>query len=123
MIAINELSDLRTSSAQILEPLVIMLSPFAPHIAEELWEAMGHDSSVMNARFPEYVEKYTVEDSFDYPVSFNGKMRFKITLPKSLSVKEVEEAVKADPNTARYVGSATIKKIIVVPSKIINVVI
>ena len=123
MIAINELSDLKTTSSQILEPLVIMLSPFAPHIAEELWEAMGHDSSVMNARFPEYVEKYTVEDSFDYPVSFNGKMRFKITLPKSLSVKEVEEAVKADPNTARYVGSATIKKIIVVPSKIINVVI
>lgn len=123
MIAINELSDLKTTSSQILEPLVIMLSPFAPHIAEELWEAMGHDSTVMNARFPEYVEKYTTEDSFDYPVSFNGKMRFKITLPKSLSVKEVEEAVKADPNTARYVGSATIKKIIVVPSKIINVVI
>ena len=123
MIAINELSDLKTTSSQILEPLVIMLSPFAPHIAEELWEAMGHDSTVMNARFPEYVEKYTTEDSFDYPVSFNGKMRFKITLPKSLSVKEVEEAVKADPNTARYVGGAAIKKIIVVPSKIINVVI
>lgn len=122
MIALNELQDLKCSKKEILEPLVILLSPFAPHITEELWSLLGHKESVSTAVFPEYVEAYTVEDSFEYPVSFNGKMRFKMELSKSLSPKEVEEAVRANENTAKYVGEKGIKKVIVVPGKIINVV-
>jgi leucyl-tRNA synthetase len=122
MIAINELSDLKCCSKEVLEQIVILLSPFAPHISEELWEALGHTESITFASFPEYVEAYTVEDSFEYPVSFNGKMRFKINLSKSLSPKEVEAAVLADENTAKYLAGAAVKKIIVVPSKIINIV-
>ena len=122
MIALNELQDLKCSKKEILEPLVILLSPFAPHITEELWSLLGHKESVSTAVFPEYVEAYTVEDSFEYPVSFNGKMRFKMELSKSLSPKEVEEAVRANENTSKYVGENGIKKVIVVPGKIINVV-
>ena len=122
MIAINELSDLKCCSKEVLEQIVILLSPFAPHISEELWEALGHTESITFASFPEYVEAYTVEDSFEYPVSFNGKMRFKINLSKSLSPKEVEAAVLADENTAKYLAGAAVKKIIVGPSKIINIV-
>ena len=90
MIAINELSELKCCSKEVLEQIVILLSPFAPHISEELWEALGHQESVTFASFPKYVEGYTVEDTFDYPVSFNGKMRFKLTLSKSLSPKELK---------------------------------
>ncbi|MBO5407141.1 MAG: leucine--tRNA ligase [Bacteroidales bacterium] len=122
MIALNELQDLKCCKREILEPLVILLSPFAPHISEELWSLLGHTESVSTALFPEYVEAYTVENTFEYPVSFNGKMRFKMELPKSLSPKEVEEAVRANENTAKYVGENGIKKVIVVPGKIINVV-
>ena len=122
MIALNELQDLKCCKREILEPLVILLSPFAPHISEELWSLLGHSESVSTASFPEYVEAYTVENTFEYPVSFNGKMRFKMELPKSLSPKEVEEAVRANDNTAKYVGENGIKKVIVVPGKIINVV-
>ena len=122
MIALNELQDLKCCKREILEPLVILLSPFAPHISEELWSLLGHTESVSTASFPEYVEAYTVENTFEYPVSFNGKMRFKMELPKSLSPKEVEEAVRANENTAKYVGENGIKKVIVVPGKIINVV-
>ncbi len=122
MIALNELQDLKCCKREILEQLVILLSPFAPHISEELWSLLGHTESVSTASFPEYVEAYTVENTFEYPVSFNGKMRFKMELPKSLSPKEVEEAVRANDNTAKYVGENGIKKVIVVPGKIINVV-
>ena len=122
MIALNELQDLKCCKREILEQLVILLSPFAPHISEELWSLLGHTESVSTASFPEYVEAYTVENTFEYPVSFNGKMRFKMELPKSLSPKEVEEAVRANENTAKYVGENGIKKVIVVPGKIINVV-
>ena len=122
MIAINELSDLKCCSKEVLEQVVIRLSPFAPHISEELWEALGHTESVTFASYPEYVEAYKVEDSFEYPVSFNGKMRFKINLSKSLSPKEVEAAVLADENTAKYLAGGNVKKVIVVPSKIINIV-
>lgn len=122
MIAVNELSDLKCCSKEILEQLIVLLSPFAPHISEELWEALGHNESISFASYPEYVEAYTVEDTFEYPVSFNGKMRFKLTLSKSLSPKEVEAAVLADENTAKYLAGAAVKKVIVVPSKIINIV-
>ena len=122
MIAVNELTELGCTSREVLEPLVILLSPFAPHICEELWNRLGHATSVSAASFPEYIEKYTVESTFEYPVSFNGKMRFKLELPKSVAPEEAEAAVLASPNTEKYLGGKPVKKIIVVPSKIINVV-
>ncbi len=123
MIALGELSDLKCRKREILEPLIIVLSPFVPHIAEEIWQRLGHNESVSFASYPEYVAAYTVEDSVTYPVQFNGKMRFTTSLPKSLTPAEVEEAVKADPSTAKYLQGGTIRKVIVVPGKIINIVV
>ena len=122
MIAMNELQSMKSRNREILESVLILLSPFAPHITEELWSILGHNESISFAQFPEYVEAYTVENSFEYPVSFNGKMRFKLELSKSLSPKEVEEAVRANENTEKYLDGKAIKKVIVVPSKIINIV-
>ncbi|MDO4736674.1 MAG: class I tRNA ligase family protein, partial [Bacteroidia bacterium] len=122
MIALNELQDLKCNKREILEQFVILLSPFAPHITEELWSLLGHSTSVSKASFPEYVEAYTVENTFEYPVSFNGKMRFKLELSKSLNPAQIEQIVRENENTAKYVGEKGIKKVIVVPNKIINVV-
>ena len=122
MIAVNALTELKTTSREILEPLVVLLSPFAPHMAEELWEALGHSDSVTRAAFPEFNPALIVEDSVKYPVSFNGKMRFTVDLPKNAGPAEVEAAVKALPETARYVGEQTIVKVIVVPGRIVNIV-
>jgi len=122
MIALNELYELNCNKKAILEPMVILISAFAPHIAEELWSRLGNPGSVSFAAFPEYVEKFTIEDSFEYPVSFNGKLRFKLTLSILLSAKEIEAAVLADENTQKYLGAGSIKKVIVVPKKIINIV-
>ncbi len=122
MIAVNALAELKCNKREILEPLVVVLSPFAPHIAEELWSLLGHGESVSKAEFPKYVESYTREDDFEYPVSFNGRMRFKITLPKSLPAAGVEAAVLSDPSTAKYLQGAPVKKVVVVPGKIVNVV-
>ena len=123
MIALNELSALKCTKRAILEPLVILLSPFAPHISEELWHALGHEDSVTYATFPEYVEAYTVEDSCTYAVSFNGKTRFTVDLPKSAGKDEVEAAVRAMEQTAKYTDGHDIIKVIVVPGKIVNIVI
>jgi leucyl-tRNA synthetase len=122
MIAVNELSDLKCNCRAILEPLVVVLSPLAPHIAEELWSMLGHNESISFASYPQYEHKYTVESTFEYPVSFNGKLRFKLSLPKDMSKDEVESALRSDGRTEKYLQGAQIKKIIVVPSKIINVV-
>ena len=122
MIAVGELADLKCNKRAILEPLAIVLSPFAPHIAEELWSLFGHRESIAYAHFPEYVEAYTREDDVEYPVSFNGKTRFKLVLPKSMTPAEVEAVVRADENTARYLADAAIRKVIVVPGRIINIV-
>ncbi len=122
MIAVNELSELRTTSREVLEPLVVLLSPFAPHIAEELWHALGHEDSVVYASFPEYVAKYTVEDNVTYPVSFNGKTRFTVELPRSASPAEVEASVRGMEQTGRYVGDKSVVKVIVVPGRIVNIV-
>ena len=122
MIALSELGECH--KREVLEPLVVLLSPFAPHMAEELWEALGHTTSVCDASFPEYVEAYTVEDNVTYPVQFNGKMRFTVDLPKSASPAEVEAAVRALPQTAKYVlEGQSIVKVIVVPGRIINIVV
>ena len=122
MIAVGEMADLQCNKREILEPLVVVLSPFAPHIAEELWQLLGHAESVSFATYPAYVAAFTVEDTVKYPVQFNGKMRFLLELPKSLDRAEVEAAVRADANTAKYLQGAAIRKVIVVPGKIINIV-
>ena len=122
MIAVNELNELGCTGREILEPMVVLLSPFAPHICEELWSRLGHDSSVSAAAFPEYEARYTEENTFEYPVSFNGKTRFKLELPKAVDPKDAEAAVMASPNTGKYLDGKPVRKIIVVPSKIINVV-
>ena len=123
MIAVNELSAADCHKREILEPLCVLLSPFAPHIAEELWEQLGHRDSIAFARFPEYVAAYTVEDSVTYPVQFNGKMRFTVDLPKSAAPAEVEAAVRGMEQTAKWVGDQQIVKVVVVPGRIINIVV
>jgi leucyl-tRNA synthetase len=121
MIALSDLGECH--KREVLEPLVILLAPFAPHMAEELWEALGHSTSVCDASFPEYVEAYTIEDSVTYPVQFNGKMRFTVDMPKSATPAEVEAAVRELPQTAKYVEGLSIIKVIVVPGRIINIVV
>ena len=122
MIAVNELGALKCSKKEILEPMVVLLSPFAPHMAEELWQNLGHDSSVTEASFPEYVAAYAAEDNVTYPVQFNGKMRFTVELPKSASPAEVEAAVRSMEQTAKWSEGKNIVKVIVVPGRIINIV-
>ena len=123
MIAVNELYELKCSKREILEPLIVLLSPFAPHIAEELWEALGHDESISFATFPEYVEAYTIENSCTYAVSFNGKTRFTVDLPLQMSREEVDAHVRGLEQTAKYVAGGNIVKVIVVPGKIVNIVV
>ena len=121
MIAVGELADCH--KREILEPMVILLSPFAPHIAEELWHDLGHDTTVNYATFPEYVEAYTVENTCTYAVSFNGKTRFTVDLPKDMDKAGVEQKVLSMDQTAKYVDGKQIVKVIVVPGKIVNIVI
>jgi len=123
MIAMNSFVELDCHKREILEPLVVMLSIYCPHICEELYHALGHEKSVAYASFPEYVEAYTVENNVTYPVQFNGKMRFTVDLPKSAAPADVEAAVRQMPQTAKYVGDLQIVKVIVVPGKIINIVV
>ena len=123
MIAVNELNDLKCTKREILEPLVILLSPFAPHIAEELWEALGHKETITYASFPEYVEAYTVENTCTYAVSFNGKTRFTVDLPLDMSREDVDAHVRGLEQTEKYVAGGNIVKVIVVPGKIVNIVV
>ena len=122
MIAVNDLTEKGCHSREILSPMVILLSPFAPHVAEELWHDLGNTTSVTDASFPEYIEAYTVEDSCTYAVSFNGKMRFTVDLPKSMAPADVEAHVRSLEQTAKYVADMNIVKVIVVPGKIVNIV-
>ena len=122
MIAVNDLSDRKCHKREILGPMVILLSSFAPHICEELWEALGHDKSVAFATFPEYHEEYTVENNCTYAVSFNGKTRFTVDLPKDMDKQAVEAHVRALPSTEKYLSGMSIMKVIVVPGKIVNIV-
>ena len=123
MICVNELTDLKCSKKEILEPLVILISPFAPHIAEELWEKLGHKESISYAKFPEYDEQYIADDTFAYPVSFNGKTRFNIELPLSLTKEEVEKQVISSDEARKFLQDKQPKKVIVVPGRIVNVVV
>ena len=122
MICLNELAGAKCAKRAVLEPLVVLIAPFAPHIAEEIWEKLGHTGSVCNARFPEFDERHLAEASVEYPVSFNGKVRFKKNLPASLTPKEVEAAVLADPTTGKSLDGKSPRKVIVVPGKIVNIV-
>ena len=123
MIAVNELGSLKCSKRAVLEPLVIALAPFAPHIAEELWEKLGHATSVTTAPWPQWSADHLVEDSFSYPISFNGKTRLQLEFPIALDAKAVEAAVLANPEVqARLEGKAP-KKVIVVPRRIVNIVV
>ena len=122
MICVNELQQLKCNHRAILEPLAILVSPYAPHIAEELWSALGHEGSVATVAFPKFEEKYLVESEKEYPVSFNGKMRFTIKLPLDLTKEQIQEIVLADERTIAQLAGNTPKNIIIVPGKIINLV-
>ena len=123
MICVNELTDLKCNNRSILSELTILISPYAPHIAEELWSLLGNSGSVTQVAFPEFNESYIVENTFEYPVSFNGKMRFRLELPLGLPVPEIEKAVVSAPESAKWLEGKPPRKVIVVPGKIVNVVV
>ena len=123
MICVNELGELKCNKKAVLEPLLVLISPYAPHIAEELWEKLGHKESIARAPFPEFKAEYLVEDSLNYPISFNGKMRLNIELPATLSVQEIEKEVMGREEVLKHLNGAHPKKIIVVPKKIVNIVV
>jgi leucyl-tRNA synthetase len=123
MICVNELTDLKCNKREILEPLAIIIAPYAPHISEELWSRLGHSESITYASFPECNESYLVESSFNYPVSFNGKTRFFQEYDLSLTKEQVEKEVLTLEQTQKYLEGKTPKKVIVVHNKIVNIVI
>lgn len=123
MICVNELSSLKCNKQAILEQLIILLAPFAPHIAEELWHVCGHDTTICDAQWPKWNEAYLKENTKTYAISFNGKTRFSLELPADLSREEIEKAALAHENSAKWIEGKTPKKIIVVPGKIVNIVI
>lgn len=122
MICVNELSSLKCHHRDVLAPLSVLVAPFAPHIAEELWKRLGNTESVTYAPYPVHEDKYLQEDSKEYPVSFNGKVRFKRAFATTMTPAEIEQAILADPQTAEQLQGNTPKKVIVVPNRIINVV-
>ena len=122
MICVNELTALKCNKRAILEPLVILIAPFAPHIAEELWEALGHTTTVCDAQWPVWNEDYLREDTVNYAVSFNGKVRFNLQFAADATNDEIERTVLASESAQKYIDGKTIKKVIIVPKKIVNIV-
>ncbi|MBP2831407.1 leucine--tRNA ligase [Aquimarina sp. U1-2] len=122
MIAVNELTAQKCNARAILEPLLVLISPYAPHIAEELWQKLGHNESIATAAFPVFEAQHLVESTKQYPISFNGKMRFTLELSLDLSKEEIEAAVMAHEKTQQQLAGREPKKVIVVPGKIVNVV-
>ncbi len=123
MICVNELTDAKCNKRAILEPLLICLSPYAPHIAEELWKQLGHNESISTVTFPDFNEAYLVDDSINYPISVNGKLKFTIELPATLTVQEVESEVMNNEQTLKLLEGKQPKKVIVVHKKIVNMVV
>lgn len=123
MICVNELTDAKCNKRGILEPLLVCLSPYAPHIAEELWKQLGHNESISTAPFPDFNEAFLVDDNINYPVSFNGKVKFTLELAATLTPQEVEAIVRANEQTAKYLDGKEPKKVIVVHKKIVNMVV
>ena len=122
MICVNELTALNCHKKEILEPLVILLAPFAPHIAEELYHAMGNEGTIFNASFPTWNENYLIENKVKYPISFNGKVRFTLELSANMETKEIEKVALEHPQTIKLLAGKTPKKVIIVPGKIVNIV-
>jgi leucyl-tRNA synthetase len=122
MIAVNELSAQKCTSRSALEPLLVLIAPYAPHITEELWSILGHDTSISRVKFPVFEPKYLVESTKNYPISFNGKMRFTLELPLDLSKEAIEKRVLENEKTIAQLDGRIPKKVIVVPGKIINIV-
>lgn len=123
MICLNELSDLNSKNKSIFKEFLILLSPYAPHIADEIYSKMGYTTSIAFEKFPEFNPAFLVEDSFSYPISFNGKMRFNLELPLGLSVDEIQEKVLAEEQTQKWLEGKAIKKAIIVPGRIVNLVV
>ena len=122
MICINELSQLKCHNNQLFRQIVVLISPFAPHIAEELWQILGGEGSVCDAQWPEWDEKYLVEDSIRLGVAFNGKTRFDMEFAADADNKTIEEAVLADERAKKYTEGMTVKKVIIVPKRMVNIV-
>jgi leucyl-tRNA synthetase len=123
MICVNELTAMDCHSREVLEKLVVILAPYAPHISEELWQRLGHPEGIAGASFPNYLEEYTLENSFEYPVSFNGKLRFKLALPLDLQQEEVEKTVLGAGESQKWIAGKQVRKVVFVRGKIINVVV
>jgi leucyl-tRNA synthetase len=123
MVCVNELTDLNCRKKLVLEQLVVLLTPYAPHISEELWSAMGNSGSVLYAAYPEFEEKYVLESSKEYPVSINGKLRTTIKLPVDAGQAEVEKAVLANDVVQKWLEGKPMKKFIFVKGKMVNVVV
>ena len=122
MICINELTEQKCNNREIIADFTILLSSYAPHISEEIWQKLGNETSVTKANFPTFNASYLVENEVNYPVSFNGKMRFKITLSAEMTKEQVEAEVMKHEKTAHYLEGKSLKKIIVVPKRIVNIV-
>jgi leucyl-tRNA synthetase len=122
MICVNELTEQKCNSREIISDFTILLSSYAPHISEEIWNKLGNTTSVTIAEFPSFDAIYLIEDKVNYPVSFNGKMRFKILLPSEMTKDEVENEVMKHEKTTHYLEGKSPKKIIVVPKRIVNIV-
>ncbi|NQU31902.1 MAG: leucine--tRNA ligase [Bacteroidetes bacterium] len=123
MICVNELNELKCHNREILEPLAILLSPYAPHISEEIWQILGNNESISTAIYPIHNESYLAENTFEYPVSFNGKMRFKIALPVNMPKSQIEEEAISAEEAQKWLEGKSVRKIIVVPNRIINIVV
>jgi leucyl-tRNA synthetase len=123
MVCVNELADLKSYKKEILEPLLIILAPYAPHISEELWHLLGHKSSIINADYPKLKEQYLVELSKEYPVSINGKLRTTININLDASGEEVEQIVLSNDVVKKWLNDKSHKKIIFVKGKMVNVVV
>ena len=123
MICVNELFSLKCSKKEILNQLVIVLAPFAPHVCEELWDTLGHADSVCDAKWPAYNEEYLVEDTINYTISFNGKARFNMEFPADETSEAIQSTVLADERSAKWMEGKSVVKVIVVPKKIVNIVI
>ncbi|MGC6470528.1 MAG: leucine--tRNA ligase [Flavobacteriales bacterium] len=123
MIAVNELNDIKCKTRSVLETLTILISPYAPHFAEELWHKMGHQQTITFVQWPKFDERFLQQDNYTYPISFNGKMRFKLDLSANISKEEVEKIVLSHEKTIQYLEGKTPKRVIIVPKKIVNIVI
>jgi leucyl-tRNA synthetase len=123
MVCVNELQELKCNKRQILEPLTILLAPYAPHIAEELWSLCGHSETITYAQWPEFNPEHLIENEFNYPISFNGKVRFNLNFPLDMDAKELENQVLKNEQTIKYLDGKSVKKFILVKGRIVNVVV